>query len=228
MTNDELFEELSQLLLAREAILESADNPMFEEKCRSLLVGAIGFARELCGDTVMKAAAGTLPESATRADVLHLMAARTDLVSYAFASLDDDEAGLNLVHDEIRYIAGGDKPVIFARLPGPKTKIRVYFAKLSALAWSAYLDGLGVPSVDRQAAISTAFGHPWDTISRWDAVPIAMEGEEWVRRYLATYKRRGRDGVALWEMEKGETWEAGLKRAGRTFHDTNRASSEPR
>ncbi len=225
MTNDELFEELSQLLLAREAILESADTPMFEEKCRSLLVGAIGLARELCGDTVMKAAAGTLPDDASRVDVLHLIAARTDLMSYAFASLEEDEAGLHLVHDEIRYIAGGDKPVIFARLPGPKVKIRVHFAKLMALAWNEYLDGLGISSVDRQAEISKAFGHPWDTISRWDAFPVAIEGEEWVRRHLAKYNRRGRDGLPLLEMKQDETWQAGLQRVGKEFHAINKASS---
>ena len=228
MTNDELFTELSELLMAREAVLEAPDAHDFDEKCRALLVGAIGLARELCGDIVLKAAAGEVGEGAERSEILRALASRIDLASYLYISLPDDAADLNHAHDEIRFIAGGDKPVLFDKLPGPKTKLRVYFRKLNALAWYAYLEGLGLPVVERQSAISTAFGHPWDTIARWDAVPRAAEGNSWVDQHLAKYRRRGIDRIALWEMKEGESWEEALKRAGKEFHQTTKLSSDQR
>ena len=220
-----LAETLLELAKQRQAAASASDDHERSEKAQDLLVGLIYFAQAFMGDELLAAAYGEV-DADNRETVLRTIAQRTMVASMLFAKLPDDAASLERVAEEAMAVARGDAPSLFSRLPAArKRSYRVTRSKFEALTWDAYLEGLNVTASTRHGAIAVAFGHDWDTVSRWIKPARSLLGEDYVDYHLELARMQGRRGKP-YNMNRSyldtrsphpDPWQEALQRDGRRF-----------
>jgi hypothetical protein len=183
---------------------------------RALVADLANFAGAVCGEKMLTDAYG----DADPADPLTAVAARLSIASNLFGSLETAaEGSLLSVAAEARAVASGDEPKLFARRSGERvTHYRVALTKLRALEWDAYLTELGIKGSTRHASIALAFGHDWDTISRWGARSVApVIGDDKLKERLRQARLLASSGFPLWGARRGAPWIDALNADGKRF-----------
>lgn len=132
-----------------------------------MLSEAASFAGELVGEEALHRISRGGTSSNNRAEKLKSLARHLALARQMVALSSAATAIVDEALEELGALYRGDNPRLFAQLGRAVKPVRVARAKLMAAVWDAYLEGLGVPILERHAAISVSFGHEWDTISRW-------------------------------------------------------------
>jgi hypothetical protein len=216
---------LLELAEQRRAATSASDEREKSEKAQDLLISLLHFAQTFMGKDLLAAAYGELGTD-DRESVLRTIARRTLVTSMLFAKLPDDPASLERVAEEAMAVARGDAPSLFSRLPAArKRSYRVTRSKFDALTWDAYLEGLNVPASTRHGAIGAAFGHDWDTVSRWIKPARSHLGDEYVDYHLALAQMQGQRGEpysinrSYLEARAPDPgpWQEALQRDGRRF-----------
>lgn len=150
-----------------------------------LLRQAVEFARRASGKELIDAALRGVKDC-DRASAINGIQRQITIAAELFdgALPSSSSATLSAAASELRAIWSGDEPKLFARMPGRKVPFRVAHAKLSAVGWDAYLAAKGEAAHVRHALIAAAFGHEWDTISRWRADVAKILGDKLVASVL--------------------------------------------
>ncbi|RYD57203.1 MAG: hypothetical protein EOP83_21160 [Verrucomicrobiaceae bacterium] len=207
--------DLDTFLDQREKLLAKAETEEDRQGwSRLLLHHAVDFASKICGEEVIKDAYGSAIEG-DRQDALDKIARRLSVVQSIYSPFDKLETPGSLwsAMSEVRAIANGDEPKLFAKLDGRRRRYRLALTKLRALEWEAYLKALGVGSVERRARITVAYGYEWDTIYRWGDDIKSTLGADRVDTAL-------RQAVLLHKHDMGKmltgesSWEEALKADG--------------
>ncbi|RYG86332.1 MAG: hypothetical protein EON59_10250 [Alphaproteobacteria bacterium] len=217
-----LHAELDRLLDARDALA------LREGWRAKLLLGDFAeFVHRAAGQTIVSAAlqddAADMdsPAQDWRTDEdcrRHVVTVAEVALTVAARLVGHDQGGATLdVRDELRAMLGGDAPRLLAPFPGaqgrPTNAYALATTQLRALEWAKALEERGDNAAMRQVKISNAFGHPWDTIRKWDRPCKRELGDGYVRFAL---KRAARPGVTFpLEAEQGEA--AALQWDGRRY-----------
>lgn len=163
---------------------------------RSHLADVIKFASEVAGAGSVNGGEDEEALSSPLIDDrrLALVAQRIAILAPLFPA--DDAPVLTEVCDELVAIAHGDAPAYLSRRvkTGPANGYKDARHKFGALLWSELLEQLGVPTAERQAWLSLAYGKPWDTMSRWNSQ---------VEKYLGSdaVERAARHARHRWNLE---------------------------
>ena len=216
VTEDEAFERLASFLALR-AGWEDTSNPTVKARnAGSLFASAVRLARDLCGEELLREVYGA-SDAVARQQQLRLLARRLDAASWLFLPFHDEPHGLLSIADEATAVASGDAPHIFAPL-GRRVRHRLLMARLDALRWDAYLDGLDIDAEERRQAIKVAYGYTeWETIRRRWKTDIKEVWGAAVDRRLAADRRDGSNGLRRWQMRPGEAWQSALTRSGERY-----------
>jgi hypothetical protein len=167
------------------------------------------------GDEIGSAAYGPPPHD--KREALERVAARLAVAKAIFGGnvAFDDGASLSQVQEEARVVAAGDVPAIFARIGDRTIKIRSAVLKLRALEWNAYLTGRGIAGYERHAEIGLAFGHDWETISKWRSREIIPKlGQQHFDAMINLARQSGSSGFFFWGMRQGDEWRPALHADG--------------
>ena len=195
-----LHSQLDELLDLQEEFhsADPSEEGHFGGWATSLVQHAAAFARIVCAPGLIEEALGNV-ESGSRYEVLRSIELQLSLASALFdqAATPKSDASIGAATEEIRAIMSGDEPRLFARMDGRKTPYRVAKAKLQAIGWDQYLEARGEPPYLRHARIAVAFGHEWDTISRWRADVVPYLGEQHVLRSLRDMVRQATPGFRV-------------------------------
>lgn len=166
------------------------------------------------GPAMAKDIWGDLPPDAPRSSVLAAISQRLGLISPLTKHVGD-QGSFQRTAEEVVAISEGDTPALFARLQnGRKRKFREMKEKLEALSWDRFLEAQGVQGAERHAAISQAYKHEWDTISRWEKDVRASLGDSLVDKKLARAHRDGSRHDDERAQELGLGWRVQLAADG--------------
>lgn len=208
---------LANVVIHRDAALAAEDQGERQRLALDVMQEALFAMHKLLGEDLLKAALGIVDEM-DRIALLETAARRLHVLSSIFGMMPVDAAGPFAIAEEAWAIAHGDAPLMFARITGQKVKHRVLKAKLEALAWDAYLEGLGLVPGDRHARIAKAFGADWSTIEKWKQRDVwaAMNAVN-IKYVINLARSEGRRGVPRWKMQGNTDWEAALISDGRRY-----------
>lgn len=101
---------------------------------------------------------------------------RMALLSALLTGMFEDERGQTdrfspaAIRDELKALAHGDAPILFAKKRGQSGRrdvtYRLALAEARAFYWDAWLKEIGVRPGERQAEICLAFGKTWDAFRK--------------------------------------------------------------
>jgi hypothetical protein len=218
-------DNLAEALRRKDAFLAPDNAGDREEQAREILLILLGAAGKLAGPEVLAAAYGTI-EPGDRVGTLKAITARAYAVAPLFARLPEDGASLYAIAAEAFAIAGGDDPLLFARLPDQrKNPLRLARAKLSALLWDAYLKAMGIAPPERHGSIASSYGQEWDTVERWSKQVRQKLGADFVKYHtnIATIEGARGEGFSWSDSNPYGSepptlpWQDHLKRDGRAY-----------
>lgn len=224
LSNDDVFAELSSILSERDYVSQIENHEVRSRLARELLVQSLSFISSVLGDSIVGDAYGRLGDG-DRSAALGLLAMRTNMVSFLFANMEDDSADLNHVTAEALAVMRGDTPQLFDRLPVRKTKYRLHSAKLNALKWDAWLDGMALKAGRRHDLVSEAFSETWDVITDWRGPIAKLFGAGRLNEHLRVERHDGARGLLPLRVREGETWEDALRRDGLAYRQALRANA---
>lgn len=195
------------LSLAREkANFDQAPIESREGAARSLFIAATHLLADCLGEYALSTLYGKDPtDDAPTSEHLTTLASRLFSLSHVFVNYDRTaKSSLDAACDELRAIAGGDTPRLFAAQKGKQglnnNHYRLAQHKLRALVWERFLQAQGNSAGDAQNAVASAFGAPWGTIYRW-------------REPVAKYLGQDRIEKAMRDAERGLSSEIGVVRS---------------
>ncbi|GAA3714304.1 hypothetical protein GCM10022268_23850 [Sphingomonas cynarae] len=208
---------LANVILHRDAALATEDQGERQQLALDVVQEALMAMHKLLGKDLLTAALGDVDET-DRIALLETAARRLHVLSSVFGMMPVDAAGPFAIAEEAWAVAHGDAPLMFARITGQKVKHRVLKAKLEALAWDAYLEGLGLAPGDRHARIGKAFGTDWSTIEKWRQRDVwaAMSAVN-IKYVIDLARSEGWRKVPRWKLLGNTDWEAALISDGRRY-----------
>lgn len=220
VTESEAIEDVSTFFYMKEHFEARITAPAEWRRleARKLLAHAVDMAALMCGPEVLTLAYGSAA-SDDRRDHLLALADRLHWPAQLFAGVMPDarEDSFEALADECESIARGDAPVLTAKLPGYRKKVRLLVAKFRASRWDAYLNGLGIATVTRHAVLADAFGQEWDTMSRWTSDAVATWGAKPINDRLRMDRHHGLDDLRRIGVVRDEHWRTAVTRSGRVF-----------
>lgn len=219
MTESEALEEVSTFFHIKRVFDVSPSAPPHwrENKARELLSHALDIAAHLCGREVMSLAYGSV-KSESRRDHLLALADRLHWPALLFEDVESaSHDGFKALAAECESVALGDAPVILAKLPGYRKKVRLLVAKYQANRWNAYLEGLGIVTPIRHVTLATAFGQEWDTMSRWTSDAANAWGAKLIESDLRMQRHHGFEDLRRLGEIQDDHWLPGVNRSGRIF-----------
>ncbi len=220
ITEDEALEDVSTFFYMKEHFEARTAAPAEWRRleARKLLAHTLDISALMCGPEVLTLAYGTA-SSDDRKDHLLALADRLHWPAQLFAGIMPNarQDSFEALADECESIARGDAPVLTAKLPGYRKKVRLLVAKFRANRWNAYLDGLGIATVDRHSALADAFGQEWDTMSRWTSDAIATWGAKPINDRLRMDCYHGSEDLRRVGVVGDAHWRSAVTRSGRIF-----------
>jgi hypothetical protein len=186
-----LHQELDDFLdMVEKDFDEETDLATRAGRARMFFANLMGLTACIAGEGMLAAVYGDDPPSSDRRASLRRLGSRLYFAKEVFRAFEWDRvpSSLSAAFDEIRAIAGGDEPHLFASFPRPNGQSKHGFKlarlKLAAFEWEAYLEKANIPLATRQAAITEAFGRPWDTIRKWRSEIEKTLGQDNVESHL--------------------------------------------
>lgn len=127
-------------------------------------------------------------------------------------------ASLNRLIGEIADMSGGDQPEILmpARRNSGQAKqpTKIARKRLGALCWDIHLKSIGVATVERQTAISTAYRTSWEAIRKWRGSCETTFGKEAVEEEVRFATN------SFWAEYAGDDWRDQLNADGTDYYET--------